>query len=197
MRLLVFSDIHNDLTALAKLMETEADYYVAAGDMVSWGRGLDAAGEILKRRGDRVYVLPGNHEWDSQIAGMCAKYALSDFHGKTFEAGGYHIAGLGYSSPTPFRTPGEYPESEIARRLKVFAALKPLILICHCPPRATTLDRVREGVHIGSQAIREFIERRQPEYFFCGHAHEGEGASEQLGKTHAANVGKRGYLLEV
>src|ERR1035438_1317731 len=41
MKLLIFSDIHGDLGALARLMDTEADYYVAAGDLVNFGRGLD------------------------------------------------------------------------------------------------------------------------------------------------------------
>ena len=50
MKLLVFSDIHGDLAALSRLMDTEADYYVAAGDLVSFGRGLDRCGEILARR---------------------------------------------------------------------------------------------------------------------------------------------------
>ena len=54
-RALIFSDIHNDAQALEKLMDIEADYYFAAGDLVSWARGLDKMGEIMKRRaGTRV-----------------------------------------------------------------------------------------------------------------------------------------------
>ncbi len=41
---LIFSDIHNDVRALERLMEIEADYYFAAGDLVSWARGLDQNG---------------------------------------------------------------------------------------------------------------------------------------------------------
>jgi Icc-related predicted phosphoesterase len=113
------------------------------------------------------------------------------------EIDGWHIAGLGYSSPTPFNTPGEYSEAEIARRLQPFSGLKPLVLICHCPPLNTTLDRIRPGLHAGSSAIREFIEREQPELFFCGHIHEAEGVAEQIGSTRAVNVGKLGFLLEL
>jgi len=40
-RVLIFSDIHNDKTTLQKLMAIEADAYIAAGDLVSWSRGLD------------------------------------------------------------------------------------------------------------------------------------------------------------
>ena len=196
MRLLVFSDIHGDTAALERLMATEADHYIAAGDLTSWGRGLDRCGEILRSRGDRVWVLPGNHESAEQIAEFCRKFGLHDFHEQVFEAGGYQVAGLGYSNPTPFHTPGEYSEDELARRLAPFATLAPLVLVCHCPPLATPLDRVREGVHAGSRAIREFLDRYQPEYFFCGHIHEAEGVAVELGKTRAVNTGRRGYLLD-
>ena len=196
MKLLVFSDIHNDMRALERLMDIEADYYFAAGDMVSWERGLNQMGEILRRRAERVYVLPGNHESEQDIAGLCKRFGLNAFHGKTIEQAGYHIAGLGYSNPTPFNTPGEYSEKELARRLAKFAGLNPLVLVCHCPPKDTPLDRVGEGLHAGSQSVRDFIERHQPDYFFCGHIHEAEGAVMELGKTRAVNAGKRGYLLD-
>lgn len=177
-------------------MQTEADYYFAAGDLVSWQRGLDAAGEVMREKGDRVYVLPGNHESAMDIARLCDKYGLNFFHEKEIELGGYHIAGLGYSTPTPFDTPGEYGESDFEEKLSVWNGLEPLILICHCPPKNTPLDQARPGLHLGSQAVRDFIERNQPEYFFCGHIHEAAGISVELGKTRATNVGKRGYLLD-
>jgi hypothetical protein len=147
MKILVFTDIHGDYRALERLMELEADYYFAAGDLVSWGRGLDRCGEIMQRRGERVYVLPGNHESIELTEALCQKFKLHYFHERSFEAGGYHIAGLGYSTPTPFHTPGEYSEEEMAQHLAPFAGLKPLVLVCHCPPLGTALDRVREGVH--------------------------------------------------
>jgi Icc-related predicted phosphoesterase len=196
MKILVFSDIHGDWKALEKRMETEADYYFAAGDMVSWARGLDKAGQLLGRRRDRVYVLPGNHESEADIEETCKQHGLNHFHGKTLSLEGFHIAGLGYSNPTPFDTPGEYSEEEIAARLGLFAGKRPLILICHCPPKDTRLDCAGQGRHFGSTAVRAFIEKEQPAYFFCGHIHEAEGAVEKIGATTAVNVGKRGYLLD-
>ena len=194
---LIFSDIHNDGRALAKLMAIDADVYFAAGDLVSWARGLDKMGELMKGRADRVYVLPGNHESASDIAAFCERFGFVDFHGATGEIGGVRFAGLGYSTVTPFDTPGEYGEDEIAERLEKFAAWKPQVLICHSPPLNTPLDRIKEGLHAGSRAVREFIEKHQPEYFFCGHIHEAEGVVVQMGATRAMNVGKKGYLLEV
>jgi Icc-related predicted phosphoesterase len=197
MRLLVFSDIHNDLGALERLMATPADYYFAAGDLVNFGRGLERCGKILRARGEKVYVLPGNHESAAQINAFCQEFGLHDFHGQTLRLGQYHVAGLGYSNPTPFQTPGEYSEAELADRLSRFAGLEPMVLICHCPPQGTALDRIRDGVHAGSSAVRDFVRQQQPEYFFCGHIHEAGGVSAEIGRTKAWNVGKQGHLLEL
>jgi len=196
-KLLIFSDIHSNHKALEQLMATEADYYFAAGDLVNWARGLEQCGKIMQPRGERVYVLPGNHESAPQIATFCAQFGLHNFHEQTIRIGQHHVAGLGYSSPTPFNTPGEYSEAELAERLARFESLNPLVLICHAPPHGTALDRVRDGVHAGSRSIRDFVDRRQPDYLFCGHIHEAEGVEIALGKTKAVNVGKRGYLLEL
>ena len=175
----------------------EADYYISAGDQVTWSKGLDRCGEILQSRGDRVYVLPGNHESADQVAGMCARHGLHNFHERHIQVGGWHVAGLGYSNPTPFNTPGEYSEQQIAARLLRFADLSPLVLICHAPPYGTALDQIRPGLHAGSRAVREFLEAHQPEYFFCGHIHEAEGQEARIGRTLGRNVGKAGHLLEL
>lgn len=197
MKILVFSDIHGDWKALEKLMSIEADYYIAAGDLSSWRRGLEQAGQILARRGKKVYVLPGNHETEQDVEAVCARHGLNPFHGRVIEAGGYYLAGLGYSGPTPFHTPGEYTEAELSQRLAAFGGLKPLILICHTPPKDTPLDEIRPGHHAGSVAVREFIERERPEYFFCGHIHEAHGRQARLGSTRAWNTGREGVLLEL
>ncbi len=200
-RLLIFSDIHNDRQALQSLMNIDADYYFAAGDLVSWARGLDKMAEPMKRRAGHMYVLPGNHESERNIADFCERHGFVNFHGGTLDIAGTHVAGLGYSTPTPFDTPGEYSEEEMAARLEKLVdkrvAWKPSVLICHAPPLDTDLDRIRTGLHAGSRAVREFIEKYQPAYFFCGHIHEAEGVVIQMGATRAQNVGKKGFLLEL
>ncbi len=196
-RALIFSDIHNDVKALEKLMDLEADYYFCAGDLVTFQRGIDKMAEVLKRRATKMFLLPGNHETEKDIESVCARYGFVNFHGGLMNVTSGNIAGLGYSSPTPFHTPGEYTEEELAGRLEKFADVKPLVLICHAPPLNTPLDRVKEGLHAGSRAVREFIEKHQPSHFFCGHIHESEGQVIQIGSTRAMNVGKRGYLLNL
>jgi hypothetical protein len=197
LKLLIFSDIHNDWKTLERLLAREADFYIAAGDQVTWSKGLDRCGEILKSRGDKVYVLPGNHESAAQIADLCARYGLHDFHGRHMQVGRWQVAGLGYSSPTPFNTPGEYTEPQLAERLQRFADLSPLVLICHAPPYGTALDQIRPGLHAGSTSVRDFIQQHQPEHFFCGHIHEAQGVAIEIGKTRARNVGKAAYLLKL
>lgn len=197
MKLLIFSDIHGDLQALEKLIAIEADLYIAAGDLATWGRGLETCARVLQPRADRLFVLPGNHESEAQIEQFCAAHGFRDLHGKSLRAGRYEVAGLGYSSPTPFNTPGEYGEDEMARRLAAFAGVAPMVLICHCPPYGTALDRIRDGLHGGSTAVRDFLAAEQPEWFFCGHIHEAAGVTAEIGKTRCVNAGKSGYLLEL
>jgi Icc-related predicted phosphoesterase len=196
-KLLIFSDIHGDSQALERLMAIDADYYFCAGDLVNWARGLDPMGEIMKGRGDRVCVIPGNHESAAQISDFCAKFGFRDFHGARIQACGFEVTGLGYSNPTPFDTPGEYSEDELEMRLHAFDGLKPMISICHAPPFGTSLDRITNLKHAGSRAVRDFLRREQPRYFFCGHIHEAAGAQDKLGGTSAMNVGKKGYLLDL
>ena len=196
-KLLIFSDIHTDWRTLERILSVEADFYIAAGDQATWGRGLDRCGQILRTRGEKVWVLPGNHESASQIATMCDECGLNNLHRRDFTVGDWHVAGLGYSSPTPFDTPGEYTEKQIGEYLEPFAGLHPLVLVCHAPPYGTALDQVRPGLHAGSTAVRDFIQRVQPAHFFCGHIHEAEGVFIEIGRTQARNVGKKAYLLEL
>ncbi len=195
MRVLIFSDIHNDQQALARLMKTEADYYICAGDLVTFAKGFEKMAPHLLPKKERVYLIPGNHESESDIERFCAQYGFHNLHGKTLEINGTHLAALGYSNITPFNTPGEYSEEELTRRLLPFADMKPLVLVCHCPPKETALDQIKPGLHAGSPAVRKFIEETQPTHFFCGHIHEAEGAVIQMGATQAMNVGKGGFLL--
>jgi Icc-related predicted phosphoesterase len=197
MRILIFSDLHGDLKALERLMAIEADLYIAAGDLTNFAKGFDKIGPLLQPKAERMYVMPGNHESAADIAGFTAQYGLQEFHSRVLHVAGVHIAGLGYSNITPFNTPGEYTEEQFAEHLNPWRELHPVVLICHCPPKDTPLDRAGEGKHFGSPTIRKFIDDVQPDLFFCGHIHEAEGVETTIGRTKGRNVGKRGYLLEL
>jgi len=198
LKILIFSDIHGDWKTLERHMAAEADVYVCAGDITNFGRKIDEAGEVMKARGSKVKIIPGNHETEEQVARFCDQFGFENFHGKVIDVAGHKLAGLGYSNLTPFQTPGEYTEEQLAWRLELFAEVPgPMILACHCPPFQTSLDRMRQFRHGGSTAVRDFLAKRQPDYFFCGHIHEAAGTAELLGTTKAMNVGKQGYLLDL
>lgn len=201
MKLLIFSDIHGDFGALERVMARPADVYIAAGDLSTFGRGLERCAEMLGPLGGRVWLLPGNHETHEQTRALCKKFSFVDFHRQVRDVesadGVIHFAGLGYSNVTPFNTPGEYSEEEIAEALAAFEGIKPLYLVVHFPPRDTKLDEVAPGKHAGSRALRAWVERVQPTRLFCGHIHETAGMTDRLGATECRNVGKQGYLLEI
>ncbi len=71
---------------------------------------------------------------------------------------------------------------------------KKTIFVIHAPPWNTNLDMVYpDGSHIGSKAVREFIEREQPMLTLHGHAHESYEITGQfkevVGKTVSINPG--------
>ena len=65
------------------------------------------------------------------------------------------IAGLGYSNLTPFNTPGEYTEEELAAHLEKFADLVAASPDLPHSPVDTDLDKIRQELHAGSRAVRD------------------------------------------
>jgi Icc-related predicted phosphoesterase len=146
-------------------------------------------------------MLPGNHDTHDATRDLCRRYGFVDVDRevRTLEAssGPIRWAGLGYSNVTPFDTPGEYSEEEIAVALAAFDGIRPLYLVVHFPPFETKLDEYAPGKHAGSPALRAWAEEAQPVYLFCGHIHETAGIRGSLGATQMINVGKQGYMIEI
>lgn len=67
------------------------------------------------------------------------------------------------------------------------------IYVCHTPPADTPLDQMPRGRHVGSRALRAFIERCQPPLTLHGHIHEAPDESGQyaarIGATWCVNPG--------
>ena len=201
MRILIFSDIHGDTKSLERILAAPADLYISAGDLSTFGRALERCGETLRPLGQKLWVIPGNHESAQDNADFCKKFGFVDFHRRVRvlegKIGVTQWAGLGYSNPTPFDTPGEFSEEEIADALKPFEVLSPLYLVVHFPPHDSQLDRVMLGRHAGSRTLRAWVERVQPAYLFCGHIHECAGKTDVIGKTQCVSLGKAGYVVEL
>jgi|YNPBryunderm2012_1023409.scaffolds.fasta_scaffold00092_5 hypothetical protein len=62
------------------------------------------------------------------------------------------------------------------------------IVLSHVPPRDCKLDQTFLGRHVGSQALRRFIDQVQPDLVLCGHIHEGRGL-DRIGRTWLLNCG--------
>ncbi|MBN1346818.1 MAG: metallophosphoesterase [Phycisphaerae bacterium] len=68
------------------------------------------------------------------------------------------------------------------------------VFVSHSPPYDSKLDLLITGQPVGSHAIREFIERRQPYLSLHGHLHDSPYVSgrtcQRIGKTLAINPGQ-------
>ena len=197
MKVMIFSDIHGDLRALERALAQPADIYISAGDLSTFGKGMERCGALLAPLGERAWILPGNHESHADTQTFCREFGLVDFHRQVRKVGTTVWAGLGYSNITPFNTPGEYSEEEIAQALSEFDSLKQFYLAVHVPPFGTLLDEYAPGKHGGSPALREWVEWHQPLGLYCGHIHETAGMSDRVRATPCFNVGKAGKIVEV
>jgi Icc-related predicted phosphoesterase len=67
------------------------------------------------------------------------------------------------------------------------------IYVCHTPPANTPLDQMPRGRHVGSRALRAFIEQHAPPLTLHGHIHEAPELSgryaARLGATWSVNPG--------
>lgn len=68
------------------------------------------------------------------------------------------------------------------------------VYVCHTPPYDTALDLMPRGRHVGSRALRAFIERHAPPLTLHGHIHEAPSLSGryavQIGATWCVNPGR-------
>jgi Icc-related predicted phosphoesterase len=78
------------------------------------------------------------------------------------------------------------------------------IAVIHCPPLRTRCDVLHNGQHIGSEALRRWIERVQPLLTLHGHIHESPQVSgafcDRIGTTVVINPGadgQRPHLVQV
>ncbi|MBS7623142.1 metallophosphoesterase family protein [Candidatus Bathyarchaeota archaeon] len=194
MRLIVLSDFHKSFAAAKAAAEVisgdRPDAVLVAGD-ISHGDVEEAAKllEVLGSAAAPVFFVPGN--MDSPDLSDWSIEAVKSLHGRCLGLRGYELVGLGGSVHTPFHTPLEFSEVEVAEilnRAVTACACRSLILVSHCPPRGIKLDKTRIGIHAGSRSVRQFIESRKPILAVSGHIHEAQGI-DSLGDTTVVNPG--------
>ncbi len=205
MRIIAFGDIHMSVQKCQHIPDiSSADALIATGDLTNYGWNNDAKQvlEQLLAINPNVLALIGNLD-NFEINDYLEQLGMN-LHGQArLIQGKICIIGAGGSNITPFRTPTEYTEQELTEILmraynqgEEYIALGaplhkrkiPTLLISHTPPYGTKLDQLKSGRHVGSTAVRAFIETHQPDLCITGHIHESRG-EDILGKTHVINPG--------
>lgn len=176
-------------------------------------RWIDLAESKLAGTDIRCYATGGNDDL-TEVMGVMDRPGTQHFvgcEGRAVQLDDRHImVSMPYVNPTPWRTPREAPEAELAERIDRIAGDLPdyghAIFNFHAPPVESTLDTcpqldwttdppsqiVSAGQPVlygaGSTAVRSAIERYQPMLGLHGHIHESQ-ASARLGRTLCINPG--------
>ena len=202
MRLIIISDVHGHsekAQLLSDVVKNDSpDALIICGDITHFGNLADAS-MVLKEFTKLTITLfvPGNCD-PQLLSKQSIVEGATNLHARCVSTLGANIIGIGGSIPTPFRTPFEIPDDEIGRILdnarKSCVEDSLTILISHNPPYGTKADTAHIGRHVGSKAIRGFIENTNPKLVACGHIHESR-AIDSLGASIVVNPGPfdRGY----
>ncbi len=208
---LAFGDIHDDISRLEEIPELKgAAGILITGDITLAG-GIQQARRVLEPLAGLAPLLLaqiGNMD-RNEVTGWLEEKGWN-LHARARELfPGVLALGVGGSTFTPFNTPSEFSEEQLAewleqayteaRQLASANAAKArasgrepvsprLVLVSHTPPHASACDRLRSGVPAGSTAVRDFIEKHQPDICLCGHIHESR-AHERIGNTLVINPG--------
>ncbi len=198
MKLLAFSDLHRDLGQAERLVErsSDADVVIAAGDFASVHEGLDEAIGALSAISVPTVLVPGNNETEDALRSACEGWdAATVLHGQGSEIDGTQFFGLGAGIPvTPWDWSFDLDEDQAAEKLA--GCPEGAVLVVHSPPKGHC-DQSSAGDHLGSTAILEAIEAKQPQLAVCGHIHESWGAESEIGPTRVLNLGPSGTAIEL
>jgi len=198
LRVLAFSDVHGDQLLIDKIKQAakDCDLVICCGDITpAHGKTIDV-GRRIGKLGPRVLAVPGNFELPNDMSIVCKELGWTDLHGKNFEINNIMFAGCGGGNTGPFHTPYELSEEEFNELLDKLDTSKRFILVTHCPPRGF-VDQPKEGLHVGSEAIRNFVEEKHPMLQFCGHIHESGGKEANVDNTRIINVAKQVKLIDI
>ncbi len=194
MKIVYVVDVHEDYAAVARAVNAAGtpDLLIVGGDITTAGTADEAAlaVEAWLPLASRLLAVAGNMDSPATDARLASLGVSLDGHGVTL--GDVGVFGVSAGPKSPLHTPYEITEEQIEVRIEAgFAEVKNCrvkIFCPHAPPRDTACDRIHSGLHVGSTAVRAFIERAQPDLVLCGHIHESRG-EDRIGGTRVVNPG--------
>jgi len=170
-------------------------------------RWVEIADTRLREAGLPCLVMPGNDDIPEVKDVLAEGRWLVQGEDHVVEFGPYQVLCLGYSTVTPWNSPREITEEEMADRLGALTEQiepgRPVIFNVHNPPAGSGTDlafkltpdmRIETAggepvrVPVGSQAVRAAIETVQPVLSLHGHIHESRAMSS-IGRTKVCNPG--------
>jgi Icc-related predicted phosphoesterase len=172
------------------------------------GRWLELAENRLAGTGVRCFFAPGNDD-PAFVDDILRSSALVINPEETLVdlGDGITMISVGYSNKTPWDSPRELPEEELAayigEQAEALGNTDRVIFNFHVPPRDTPIDQavlldpefrpiMKGGMPVisgvGSTAVRAALEKYQPMLSLHGHIHESRGEA-RIGRTLAINPG--------
>ena len=204
MRIVYLVDVHDRFDAVPRAVEQAgpADLLIIGGDITTGGTPDDAAQAVESWLPlvPRLLAVAGNMD-SAAIDDRLADLGVA-VDGRGVTVGDVGVFGVSAAPISPLHTPYELTDDELERRMEQGYAdvgASRLTLFCpHAPPHGTACDRLASGEHVGSAAVRAFVERRQPDLVLCGHIHEARG-EDRIGRSRIVNPGpaREGYYAVV
>ena len=199
MKLLLFSDLHCNTHATKRLVEQAqyVDVVIGAGAFGNVRQGTELTIDILNSIDRPTVLVPGNSESTEELTLACKSWPQAQvLHGSGITILGVDFFGLGGGVPvTPFGS-WSYDFTEEQARTLLADCPPRCVLVSHSPPKGA-VDRSSDGRSLGSLAIRETIEHKQPSLVVCGHIHASAGQSDTIGTTTVINAGPRGVEYDL
>ena len=191
MKVLLFSDLHTDVTASRKIVERarNTDILIGEGDFANVRRNLNVCIDILRTVDRPTILVAGNNETTDELRAACKDWSSAHvLHGTRITIAGLSFFGLGGGIPiTPFGA-WSYDFSEEQAKELLADCPQGCVLVTHSPPRGT-LDMSSSGKNLGSAAIRDTVEQKTPLLVVCGHIHASSGQQAFIGPTPIINAG--------
>jgi Icc-related predicted phosphoesterase len=203
MKILAFTDIHGSYKKVEEIIKLEhAGVVVIGGDLTNVGsiKEAEIAINLFQSVSKILLAITGNMDLPKHD-GLFSQMGIS-LNGKGVIINGVGYFGASASPFSPLLTPNEISEETILKLLKQgyqhIKDAKIKIMLSHAPPYGSKVDITHSGIHVGSTAVRDFIEDEQPNVVICGHIHEARG-QDVLGKTKIVNCGQaaKGYYASV